>query len=252
MSSDLLRKILLPLLLLVSCSIKEDRTSCPCALVLELSSLPVSPVVLGVAGEGFACTEVVHSDTLLVLSVPKTAELDISAVGGALAEGDGSIRIPVGEEAPPLYLFHATVSTVAEQVTVPVLLRKQFCRLELNFTGPPGYGPPFEVEVEGAFSGWFSDGSPAPGPFSHRLLPGSDGHATLRLSRQGDDSLLMHIVFSDQVVRTFALGNYIAASGYDWTAPDLEDLTLQVDIALTSITFSTDQWSRTEEIELFI
>lgn len=252
MSSDPLQKILLSALLLVSCSIKEDRTSCPCALVLELSSLPVSPVVLGVAGEGFACTEVVHSDTLLVLSVPKTAELAISAVGGALAEGDGSIRIPEGEEAPPLYLFHATFSTVAEQVTVPVLLRKQFCRLGLNFTGPPGYGPPFEVEVEGAFSGWLPDGSPSPGHFTHRLLPGSDGHAMLRLPRQGDDTLLMHIVFSDQIVRTFALGNYIAASGYDWTAPDLEDLTLHVDISVTSVTISTDLWEITQEIELFI
>jgi hypothetical protein len=62
----------------------------------------------------------------------------------------------------------------------------------------------------------------------------------------------MHIVFSDQVVRTFALGSYIAASGYDWTAPDLEDLTLHVDISLTSVTVSTDLWSRVEDIELFI
>ena len=253
MSSDPLRKILLPtLFLLASCSVKEDRTSCPCALVLELSSLPASPVVLGAAGEGFSCTEVVHSDTLLVLPVPKTSELDISAVGGALAEGDGSIRIPEGEEAPPLYLFHATVSTVAEQVTVPVLLRKEFCRLELIFTGPSGYGPPFEVEVEGSFCGWLPDGRPAPGLFSHRLLPGSDGHAALRLPRQGDDSLLMHIVFSDQVVRTFALGYYIGASGYDWTDPDLEDLTLHVDISVTSVTISTDLWEITQEIELFI
>ena len=62
----------------------------------------------------------------------------------------------------------------------------------------------------------------------------------------------MHIVFSDQVVRTFALGSYIAASGYDWSAPDLEDLTLHVDISVTSVTISTDLWSRTEDIELFI
>jgi hypothetical protein len=62
----------------------------------------------------------------------------------------------------------------------------------------------------------------------------------------------MHIVFSDRIVRTFALGSYIAAAGYDWTAPDLEDLTLQVDISLTSVTFSTDLWSKTEEIDVFI
>jgi hypothetical protein len=196
-------------------------------------------------------TEIVQADTVLVLPVPK-GEMAVSAVGGALAEGDGSIRIPVGEEAPPLYLFYAEVSTTAEQVVLPVLLHKQFCGLELLFTGPVGYGPPFEVEVEGAVGGWLPDGSPFPGPFSRRLLPGPDGRATLRLPRQGDDSLLMHIVFSDCIVRTFALGSYIAASGYDWTAPDLDDLTLRVDISLTSVTFSTDLWSKTEEIDVFI
>ena len=251
MSSDRLLPILASLLLLPSCSVKENRTVCPCALTVELTGLPVRPVVLDVAGEGYSCTEVVHADTVLVLSVPK-GELAVSAVGGALAEGDRSVRIPEGEEAPPLYLFYADVSTDAEQVVLPVTLHKQYCALELVFKGPSGYGPPFEVAVEGACGGWEADGSPAPGPFSRRLLPASDGRATLRLPRQGDDSLLMHIVFSDQIVRTFALGSYIAASGYDWTAPDLEDLTLHVDISLTSVTVSTDLWSHTEEIELFI
>jgi hypothetical protein len=251
MSSDRFLRILLPLLLVPSCSVKENRAVCPCGLTLELAGLPVRPVVLGVAGEGYSWTEVVHADTVLVLPVPK-GEVTVSAVGGALAEGDGSVRIPEGEEAPPLYLFHADVSADAEQVVLPVLLHKQFCTLELTFKGPPGYAPPFEAVVEGFYGGWAPDGSPAPGPFSRRLLPGSDGRAVLRLPRQGDDSLLMRIVFSDQVVRTFALGSYIAAAGYDWTAPDLEDLSLQVDISLTSVTISSDLWSQTEDIELWI
>ena len=251
MSSDGLLRILVPLLLLPSCSIKENRAECPCALTLELTGLPVRPVVLGVAGEGFSFTEVIHADTVLVVPVPK-GDLAVSAVGGALAEEDGSVRIPEGEEAPPLYLFHADVSTGDEQLVLPVLLHKQFCTLELLFKAPPGYGPPFEVAIEDFYGGWQPDGSPLPGPFSRRLLPGSDGRAVLRLPRQGDDSLLMHIVFSDQVVRTFALGSYIAASGFDWSAPDLDDLTLHVDISVTSVTISTDLWSRTEDIELFI
>ena len=251
MSSDRLLPILASLLLLPSCSVKENRTACPCALALELTGLPVRPVVLGVTGEGYSFTDIVQADTVLVLPVPK-GKLAVSAVGGALAEGDGSVRIPEGEEAPPLYLFYADVSTEAEQVVLPVTLRKQFCALELLFKGPSGYGPPFEVAVEGAYGGWRPDGSPASGPFSRRLLPGSDGRATLRLPRQGDDSLLMHIVFADRKVRTFALGSYISASGYDWTAPDLEDLTLHVDISLTSVTISTDLWSHTEDIEVWI
>ena len=251
MSSERFLRILLPLLLVPSCSVKEDRTACPCGLTLDLTGMPVRPVVMSVTGEGFSWTEVVHADTVLVLPVPK-GEMAVSAVGGALAEGDGSVRIPEGEEAPPLYLFHAAVSTEAEQIVLPVELHKQFCTLELSFKGPPGYGPPFEVAVEGFYGGWEPDGSPAPGPFNRRLLPGADGRAVLRLPRQGDGSLLLHIVFSDQVVRTFALGSYIADAGYDWSAPDLEDLSLQVDISLTSVTISSDLWTRTEDIELWI
>ena len=243
--------LLLPVLFLASCCIREDRSSCPCMLALEFADLPVHPVVVSVTGAGYAWTEVVHADTLVVLSVAKE-ELSVSAVGGALAEGDGSVRIPEGEEAPSLFLFHSDVPAFDDLVTLPVLLRKQFCRLELLFTGPSGYGPPFEVEVEGFVDGWLRDGSPSEGPFSRRLLPGSDGHTVLRLPRQGDDSLLMHIVFSDRIVRTFALGSYIAAAGYDWTATDLDDLTLRVDISLTSVTFSTDLWTKTVDMELFI
>ena len=252
-------------LLFNTCSIKENRAACPCALTLELTGLPVSPVVLGVTGGEYSFTGVVHTDTVIVLPVPK-GELTVTAEGGALSEGDGSVRIPEGEEAPPLYLFHADVSTVADQVILPVLLHKQYCSLELVFSGPPGYGPPFEVSVEGFFAGWSADGRPLPGPFSRRLLVGSasshsmglsgsdgaEGRSVLRLPRQGDDSLLMHIVFSDRIVRTFALGSYIAASGYDWAALDLEDLTLNVDISLTSVTVSTDLWSKTEELEVWI
>ena len=77
----LLRPVLLSLsLFVVSCSIKENRAECPCALTLELTGLPVRPVVLGVAGEGYSFTQVVHADTVIVLPVPK-GELAVSAVG---------------------------------------------------------------------------------------------------------------------------------------------------------------------------
>ena len=251
MFSDRLFRALLSVLFLSACSVKENRDACPCTLILGISDLPVSPVVVEVVGEKGTYTQIVHADTVLVLSVPK-GEWTVSAVGGALAEPGGGVKIPPGEEAVPLYLFHAVVPATGEQIMLPVLLRKQFCALELVFSGPPGYGPPFEVEVEGNVGGWNRDGSPAEGSFSRRILPGSDGHASLRLPRQGDDSLLMHVVFSDRVVRTFALGSYIAAAGYDWTAPDLADLTLHIDISVTSVTISTDLWTMSEDTELFI
>lgn len=252
MCSKWLPGLFLSLCFLASCSVKEDRRACPCRLALDFDGLCVTPVMLDVRGEeGYAHAQAVFSDTLLVLDVPR-GRVSVAAAGGAVPDGEGSVRIPAGEEAPPLYLFQAGVDAAEDRLDLPVRLRKQFCLLELLFSGPPGYGPPFAVEVEGDYDGWLRDGTPLKGPFSRRLLPDGDGRALLRLPRQGDDTLRMHIVFSDRVVRTFSLGSYIAASGYDWTAPDLEDLTLQVDISLTSLTLSTDLWSMTEDIELWI
>lgn len=251
MCSDRAWGLLALTLLLGGCSVKEDRRACPCLLTLEMEGLPVSPVFLDVSGDGFSRTESIYADTVLVLPVPK-GDVSVSVTGGALTGADGAVRIPEGEEAPPLYLFHAALDADVERITVPVLLRKQFCALELVFSGPSGFGPPFEVEVEGSVDGWLRDGNPSAGTFRRRVLPDADGRAILRLPRQGDDSLLMHIVFSDRVIRTFALGSYIAASGYDWSAPDLADLTLRVDLSVTSVTLSIDLWSVTEEIEVWI
>jgi hypothetical protein len=92
-----------------SCSVKEDRDRCPCVLALELSDLPVTPVMLKVEVGEFVHTEVVHRDTVVVLQVPK-GKAAVSAVGGALPEGNGGVRIPEGEEAPALYLFHVATT----------------------------------------------------------------------------------------------------------------------------------------------
>ena len=47
----------------------------------------------------------------------------------------------------------------------------------------------------------------------------------------------------DCVVRSFALGHYMLEAGYDWTAPDLEDLPLQLDLSVTAISFRMGNWS---------
>ena len=71
MSSERFLRIQLPLLLVPSGSVKENRAACPSGLALELTGLPVRPVVLSVTGEGYSWTEVVHGDTVLVLPVPR-------------------------------------------------------------------------------------------------------------------------------------------------------------------------------------
>ena len=72
------------------------------------------------------------------------------------------------------------------------------------------------------------------------------------LPRQIDNSLLLDIISDDDRRRTFAIGNYIEASGYDWESMDLKDITLDIDYARTDITFRIDAWERTVQFEVVI
>ena len=50
-----LRRAAVPLLLLIlSCTAKEKRDSCPCALSVVMEGLPAAPTVLSITGDGFS------------------------------------------------------------------------------------------------------------------------------------------------------------------------------------------------------
>ena len=79
------------------------------------------------------------------------------------------------------------------------------------------------------------------------------GSGVCRLPRQrAGDPLWLDIVLEDRVVRSFPLGTYLEAAGYDWHASDLEDRALEVDVSVTHIRFSSALWSTTQELEIVI
>jgi hypothetical protein len=52
--------------------------------------------------------------------------------------------------------------------------------------------------------------------------------------------------------RYFALGQYIVDSGYDWTSPDLGDITVTLDYALTEISIRIEGWDGVHRYEVVI
>lgn len=233
--------VLLALLIVLgasNCSIKEDRRACPCSLSVELKGLPAYPVSVSVSGAGIFEA---RGDTTLVVSVPKSG-VDILALSGAALSENGSVHIPLGFDSPPLYLFSARVPTEGETARVQVKMNKHFCTLSLEFDGPPGWGEPYWAEVRGEVDGIGPDGAPEEGAFGCRL----DTGFSCRLPRQAPgQALWLDITMPDRVVRSFPLGSCMQAAGYDWTAPDLADLTLRLDFSLSELHLNFDKWSRT-------
>ena len=122
--------------------------------------------------------------------------------------------------------------------------------LSLRFTGPPGWGKPLSVAVRGSVNGYsLADGQPLQGAF-YCLLSGS---GMCRLPRQrAEDPLWLDIVLEDRILRSFPLGTYLEAAGYDWYAADLEDRALEIDVSVTHIRFTSALWSTTQELEIVI
>ncbi|MBQ2875254.1 MAG: hypothetical protein IJE85_08150, partial [Bacteroidales bacterium] len=79
-----------------------------------------------------------------------------------------------------------------------------------------------------------------------------DGICSIVLPRQIDDSLVMELDNDTGILTRFALGEYIAESGYDWNAPDLEDIVIDLDFAVTHLTLVIQGWEKEYKYDVVI
>lgn len=197
-------------------------------------------------------------------------------LAGELNSSGRWIEIDEGRPCPSIWTCCEKVSARADRVTVPVRLHKNFCRIDIQVRDVDGEEFPFKLRVRGNVNGYGLDGKPARGAFlcdaersetentgSGTESDGDDsgtasestgyGHGyAVTVPRQTDDSLTLEIVTDDGVAKSFAIGNYIAASGYDWTSADLKDICLEIDYARTVISFTIDKWTHSEQFEVVI
>lgn len=197
-------------------------------------------------------------------------------LAGELNSSGRWIEIDEGRSCPSIWTCCEKVSARADRVTVPVRLHKNFCRIDIQVRDVDGEDFPFRLRVRGNVNGYGLDGKPARGAFlcdaesaetkgsdfgTESEVPGSgtasentgSGHGyAVTVPRQTDDSLILEIVTGDGVAKSFAIGNYIASSGYDWTSADLKDICLEIDYARTVILFTIDKWTHSEQFEVVI
>ena len=231
-------------LVCLSCNIvKEDRELCPCNLTINVTGAP-GDVRLMLQSRSFVMDEVVPGDTSVTWRVPRP-DIRITAVCGA--EWSDGVFIKEGGECPPLYLGVGRVGTDAENVTCSPPLYKSYCLIDMHFNCPPGWKD-FPVRLSGNVCGYGTAGTPVRGVFSCEAEPGVEGRCGIRVPRQTDSSLLLTLGRS----WTFALGEYLRESGYDWSRPDLPDVEVNIDISLTDISFHIRNWSHTEQLWFLI
>lgn len=286
-----LLSVLQPFFTCPGCSVKEDRDLCPCTLVLEFPREDaerlqdgVTVCMRGYSDDGFSLCDTLLAgqaasdgspDTIsdkwsYSYVVPK-GDIDLAVaysadgLAGELNSSGRWIEIDEGRPCPSIWTCCEKVSARADRVTVPVRLHKNFCRIDIQVRDVDGAEFPFKLRVRGNVNGYGLDGKPARGAFlcdAERSETEGSGTASestgyghgyaVTVPRQTDDSLTLEIVTGDGVAKSFAIGNYIASSGYDWTSADLKDICLEIDYARTVISFTIDKWTHSEQFEVVI
>lgn len=221
--------------------VKENRDNCPCRLEIQLSGThgAVSRVLVSAGEESW--NFYAGRDTVLSVYVPK-GRVSVTAWSGAEEPLDGVFLGTSGGGFPPLFLCHCALEARGEEIIAHARLRKQFCTLSVGMEGPPGWGRPIGTNVRGNVSGMDIFGGTHPGSFN--CVPGkSAGGWSMRIPRQDPDSpLLLDIVMADSVVRTFSLGSYLKEAGFDWSAPDLGDIDIRLNLSVTSLAVRAPTW----------
>jgi hypothetical protein len=239
-----------------SCSVKEDRTICPCRLVMDFSDIDTFAVrsvrTLLADGETVVSSSLYEAGVFapeLVLEVPRT-KIALNVYAGLDSEfvlGKG-LQIPLGEDCPELYMHSALVDAEGESVSEKILLHKNFCRMRIEFVNTEDRT--CVLRLKSNVCGYDMNGNPMEGSFAYEPHMSDGRKCEARLPRQTDSSMLMEIDDGTGVQKSFSLGGYIAATGYDWTAEDLADIDVVIDWSASGIRLRVQDWESVHEYEI--
>ena len=235
-------------MLVLSCSVKEDRDVCPCRLFLDLGDVDTSVVkyaeLVLTASDGFCSRDTLDVENIrdgYAADVPR-GSVGVGVYWGAAGSvgDDGRLGIDYGNECPQVYMHSSLISADGESVVERVRMRKNHCIMTIRVQSETDF--PFRLEAKGLVDGYESGGEPSNGDFMYAMYVDDEGKCQLGLPRQTDNSLVLEVHDRTGVLRSFALGEYVMASGYDWAAEDLQDMTVSLDYALTSVMISVEDW----------
>lgn len=235
--------------LLCSCSVKEDRTPCPCWLDVFFDAFPKEGVSL--AGYG---SQRIFSDELDEKPYTGYREYEvqrtfISVSAYRMLEGidgrSGSALIEKGNQADSLYAHLSSVNCTGEFAVDTVRLHKQFATVYLTFENTEGITVSYTPVITGNVCGMdLKTLRPLEGEFEYEPSEAGPLFYTFRIPRQKDSSLQMELYDSNDgsFIDTVDLGRLIVNSGYDWNARDLKDIVVTVDFAKVEMEIHVSEW----------
>ena len=219
------------LVALCSCSVKEDRSDCPCWItVVADNTTRIS------AWYGSQKILDNHSGGLVDHTVPR-GMVDIVA-------SEGNFSAPEGQQMSELFAQLQHLDTDGEFASTGIELKKQFATVSLDFKDGDDGRTGYDLLVTGTVSGAdIHTLAPVEGRFRCVPNPITDGRGyAFRAPRQKDESLTLQLLADDDTVDTIPLGELIRKAGFDWTRESLGDVAILCDIPARTFTITVMEW----------
>lgn len=247
-------------LLAVSCSVKEDRTGCPCWLDIYMSNAADFSRNVYLTGwdasGGNLYRESVSLDEFpdfYETTVPKGFITSCGLLGftGSRIEGD-NYTIPYGEECDRIYASsNPDVDCTGEHGEDRLDIHKHHAMLYMQCSYGPLLKGTLSYRVVGQVNGIsLLDLRPKAGQFSAFAKLNENGYWEVCLPRQIDNGLVLEIQADGQPYLNVALGELIAGIGYSWATRDLDDIFVKIDAGgwedtkeTPSVSISIRDWS---------
>ena len=236
---------------MAACSIKEDRTPCPCWLSIDFTKVSQKNVNVAAWGDAELFSErIAVKDYLELESYEKTVPkgyVHTSVVSGErdMVRSGAHLNIPLGHDADSIFAHAASVECLGEFAKDTAELHKQFARVFMTVEIPEGHEYPYTFRVCSDVCGMdMRDLSPVEGEFRHDLRLGEGNISMFCIPRQKEDGGQLRILIYDkgEVIETIPLAQWINKMGYNWIKKDLDDIYIGVDYAKAEVSITVQGW----------
>ena len=228
--------VVLPVLCFSACSVKEDRSNCPCWL--EVSYVGRSDVednaliCFGACNSGVrdSC-EASMFNTPRILVCRRGSEIlyGIARKPGMVFDDSKPVLIARGCQSDSIYSCRSILELNAEDARAQLSLHKQFMTLRFVCAQSSSVFAefPYTLDLHGDTDGFDPvSGRPHAGVFRFGLSPDYGSPASVRIPRQGDGALYADLIKKDGsgLYSRLDLKAMLQAEGYDWNADELDDM----------------------------
>lgn len=242
--------ILAAVLLTACCSVKEDRSNCPCIVSVKTQSSDCSGIFF-YDGDVLLESKMMEAYVLCTgenSTAIRRCHLTTAVVTGcdSLELTDSTVISACGQQFPKVNGLVSVDDAHREFLTVEGILHKQHCVISVMVRSSNSIICPYRARFLASCNGLvLRSMEGACGKFCYETSFDTDYRCQVILPRQKDnDGLYMELLsIEGENLGKINLGRYFLEAGYDWNADDLDDIDIIIDYSLCTITININEWN---------